>query len=103
MKLMTDEIRNKLPALYTHEHSQPPDVPVVVKYFNPYGAGTWYITEFDGEDMMFGLCCIQEPELRYVSLKELQTLRVFGRFTLERDLHWHGSLADAMKREGYLH
>jgi hypothetical protein len=94
--LLTQEIRKKLPPLYANEKKKPEEVPVLLKIFNPYGQSTWYITEFDGEDVMFGLCCIHEKELGYVSLSELQSVKI-GRFgwPLERDMHWHGTLADA--------
>lgn len=104
MKLITKEIQRKLPPLYANESKQPQDVPVVLKLFNPYGSGTWYITEasVEGDDVvMFGLCSIQEAELGYVSLNELQSLRKFGRPQIERDRHWEGTLADAMRIEGY--
>jgi hypothetical protein len=98
MMLLTKEIRKMLPPLYTNESKSPEETKVVVKFFNPYGSGTWYITEFDGEDTFFGLCCIHEAELGYVSLKELESLKIgkFG-FPLERDLYWNGTLADARK------
>ena len=101
--LLTAAIRKSLPPLYANENKKPEDVPVVVKFFNPYGSGTWYITEFDGEDIMFGLCCIHEAELGYVSLNELESLKIkigggYG-LPLERDKYWKGSLADALEAE----
>jgi len=103
MMLLTKAIRKALPPLYANEKKKPEDTPVVVKFFNPYGSGTWYITEFDGEDIMFGLCCIHEAELGYVSLNELEDLKIriggYG-LPLERDKYWHGTLADAYKAEG---
>lgn len=101
MKLITKEIERKLPNLYANEDKAPADVPVVFKLFNPTGRGTWYITEGNLEDgTLFGLCVIDEAELGYVDLNELQAYK--GRFGLgiERDLHWSGTLADAMKAEG---
>lgn len=63
----------------------------VIKIFNPYGPGTWLISEMDpeDEDQLFGLCDLGQgmPELGYVSHRELDTLlplRVPGLF-LERD------------------
>ena len=86
MKLLTKEILKKLPALYSQEKVEDPMVQV--KFFNPTGAGTWYGIEYDGEDTFFGLCSIQEAELGYFSLTELQAYR--GRFGLgiERDRHF---------------
>lgn len=102
MILLTKEIVKALPPLYSQEEKKPEDVSVIVKLFNPYGIGTWYITEWDGGDIMFGLCVIHEPELGYVSFRELQALKCppFG-MPIERDRHFHGTLADAMKAERY--
>jgi hypothetical protein len=101
--IMTQEIRKSLPPLYANEKKAPEDVPVLLKIFNPYGQSTWYITEFNGEDIMFGLCCIHEKELGYVSLREIESVKI-GRFgwPLERDRHWKGSLADAYKEAARL-
>ena len=99
-KLVTKAIAEKLPRLYANEGKDPADIPVVLKLFNPGGAGTWYITEGNldtGE--LFGYCVIHEGELGYVSLQELVDFK--GRFGLgiERD-EWYGAetLADVMKR-----
>ena len=64
---------------------------VVVKYFNPYGADTWLITEAerqeDGDWLMFGYCHICCWEWGYVLLSELQNLRLPFGLTIERDLY----------------
>lgn len=98
MKIITKEIELTLPPLYANEHKKAEDTKVIFKLFNPTGAGTWYITEGDLKTgQLFGLCHIFEAELGYVNLNELLAIR--GRFGLgiERDLHWTGTLADAMK------
>lgn len=87
MKLMTKEVLKRLPPLYSQEKVEDPIAQV--KFFNPTGAGTWYLTEYDPEEKLgFGLCVIQEAELGYVSIEELEQFR--GRFGLgiERDIHW---------------
>jgi hypothetical protein len=86
MLLLTKEIRKKLPPLYATEKD--PDPIIRVKFFNPCGAGTWYATEFDGTDLFFGLCDIQEKELGYFSLSELSTIRLRFGLKIERDLHF---------------
>ena len=58
------------------------DAKVIVKYFNPSGAGDWLITEAkkEGNDwLMFGFCHLghdEFAELGYVSLNELKALKV---------------------------
>jgi len=63
----------------------------VVKIFNPCGAATWLISEIheDG-DTLFGLCDLGMgfPELGYVSLSELQSIRKRLGLPLERDTGW---------------
>ena len=55
------------------------DAEVIVKYFNPFGAGTWLITEAelqpDGNWLLFGYCHITEWEWGYVSLDQLEHLK----------------------------
>lgn len=79
------------------------DAEVLVKFFNPYGAGTWIITEAEkqenGDWLMFGYCHILEWEWGYVSLKELieTKVRVFGiNLPLERDLYAKGTVREVM-------
>lgn len=108
MKLITEEIKKSLPPLYTHSDAgtRPENVPVVVKYFNPVGNGTWYITEGCLQSgNLFGLCDLGMgyPELGYVSLQELEGYRGLFGLGIERDLHLPSgfTLADAMERVGY--
>jgi hypothetical protein len=100
VKIITEEIRKKLPPLYTHDGKHPDDVPVVFKLFNPAGAGTWYITEGDlTTGNLFGLCDfgMGYPELGYVSLPELLGKKLPAGLTVERDRHYTGrTLAQAM-------
>lgn len=54
------------------------DAKVLVKYFNPCGAGTWLITEAEreGDDWrLFGFCNLFEWEWGYLMLSELQALK----------------------------
>ena len=84
MKLMTQEIASKLPRLYSQD-GKGMDAEVIVKYFNPRGAGTWLITEGekqdDGDWLLFGYCHIFEWEWGYVLLSELESVGY-----IERDL-----------------
>lgn len=87
--LMTPELREALPALYSQENT--PDPMVVVKFFSPYSQAVWFVTEFDGEDTMFGWADLGfgEGELGYMSLSELsETVGRLGLPLVERDCHW---------------
>jgi len=54
MKLLTKEILEKLPKLYTQEEKGLEAI-AIVKFFTPDSNWTWYATEFDGDDLFFGL------------------------------------------------
>jgi hypothetical protein len=88
MKLMTKEIAKQLPPLYTNENKPSGDVIVHVKFFDPCGSFTWYATEFDGDDIFFGLVVGHEVELGYFSLSELESVRGRMGIGIERDLYW---------------
>ena len=86
MKLLTKEILSKLPALYATEHIPTEDQIVVAKFFNPYGSGTWLVTEYSKEKRIFFCYAhIQESEWGYTSLDELESLTFMGRPKIERD------------------
>ena len=87
MRLMTEEIRRRLPPLGSQD-GKGGDAVVHLKCFVPWGTFTFYITEFDGDDTMFGLVDGFEMELGYVSLSELEAIRGPMGLTVERDLHW---------------
>lgn len=95
MKLMTKEIENfaKKYPLGSQSNTPTMDKIVIVKFFNPYGVGTWLITEMekqeDGDILMYGLAELgMGYELGYISFNELKELRVppFG-LPIERELY----------------
>ena len=91
MQLMTKQIKEKL-LLNGDVTNKGNDHKPVVKFFGG-SSFTWLITEMDSvdDDTMYGLCDLGMgyPELGYVSLSELQSLK-FPPFNLgvERDLHF---------------
>ena len=75
MKLITKEIRNKTPQLYTQDSEKDPMV--YAKFFNPYGRATWLMLELDKDnDRAFGFVSWginpDLNELGYFSIKELK-------------------------------
>jgi len=87
MKLVTDEIRKVIPKLYSQEE-RGDRVIAYVKFFTPWSNWTWYATEFDGEDVFFGLVVGLDTELGYFSLKELSEVTGPGGLKIERDLYF---------------
>lgn len=97
MKLLTKALREKLIKNYNEnvaksaESGETIDFKPVVKFFNPCGAATWYLTELDpNTNDMFGLCDLGMgyPELGYVNLDELASLKVGFGLGIERDILW---------------
>lgn len=93
---------SKIPALYSQESVKDPLVHV--KLFTPYGGWVWLLTEYDPEEKLaFGFCYNSlhpdGAELGYVSLEELESLRVFGKMpAVERDIcHKPMKLSEAKK------
>jgi hypothetical protein len=84
MLLLTKAIRQKLPPLYANEE-QGTDALAIVKFFTPDSSWTWYASEFDGDDLFFGLAVGFEPELGYFRLSELQSIRGKLGLPVERD------------------
>jgi hypothetical protein len=66
------------------------DFEPVVKLFTPDAQCTWLLTELDADGLAFGLCDLGLgcPELAYVSLIELNTVRGKLGLPLERDRHF---------------
>jgi hypothetical protein len=96
MKLLTQEIRRKLPPLYAQE-SKGGEAIVHLKLFTPDSSWSWYITEGSpiqdesGQEVdfhFFGLVEGHEKELGYVALSELASVRGPLGLPVERDLHW---------------
>jgi len=55
---------------------------------SPAAYPTWYASEFDGEDILFGLVSGFEVELGYFSLSELESVRGPLDLPIERDLYF---------------
>jgi len=57
-----------------------------VKFFTPDAQWTWYASEYDGDDIFFGLVSGLELEFGYFSLKELQEIKGLMGLPIERKL-----------------
>ena len=91
MKLITKEILKRLPKLGDTAEKNSSEVKVPLKLFNPCGGESWFITEYDPEsEIAFGYVTgVQFPELGYISIKELKSIRLKWGLTIERDMHWN--------------
>lgn len=102
MKLLTKEILAKLPKIGSTD-GQGDNAIAQVKFFSPVGGSTWYITEFDGNDEMFGFVRLNDwnddAELGYISLSELESVKLGFGLKIERDMHWAPKKLSECKKE----
>lgn len=100
MMLLTQEIKRKLPPIGATDKLGN-RAPIVVKFFNPVGSATWWITEGEEEEgdwRLFGFADLYsggdsdtrspEAELGYVMLSELQSVKLAFGLSIERDRHY---------------
>lgn len=77
-----------LPPLYAQEHLSW-QACVGLKIFDPCGAWTWYLTEYDpAKRIAFGLVHGFEMELGYIDIDELEQYRGSLGLPLEQDLYF---------------
>jgi len=87
MKLITKEVLRRLPPLGSQEEKGL-EAMAVVKFFTPDAGWTWWASEFDGEDLFFGLVHGFEKELGYFRLSELKQIRGALGLPVERDRYF---------------
>ncbi len=115
MKLLTKEIKRRLPALYSQENEKDPMV--ICKFFDPSSSWTWYAIEGSPVDengyydtdkekvdfLFFGLVIGVEPELGYFSLKELvsvkQGIKGINALPIELDMCFKPCRLSQVKKE----
>ena len=98
MKLLTDELRKRLPPLYSQEAEAEPMVHA--KFFLPGTGWTWYVTEGqeqEGDFTFFGFVVGLESEFGYFLLSELESVTTRLGLHVERDLAFReGRLTDVV-------
>ena len=89
MKMLLDDQRKKL-LQNSKQQNGSTDFHPVVKFFTPWSSMTWLITEMDEDGRLFGLCDmgVQCPELGYVMLDEILSMRGPFGLRIERDRHF---------------
>src|SRR5258708_3467309 len=86
-ELVDQKTGEQLPPLYSGEKVGL-EALAQVKFFTPDGSWAWYASEFDGEDIFFGLVDGFEMELGYFSLAELSEARGALGLPVERDRYF---------------
>jgi hypothetical protein len=73
------EVKTRLRDFPLYSQEAQSDPVVHCKLFHAYGNGTWYLTEYDGQDIAFGYVTgLADAEWGYVSILELAALRLCG-------------------------
>ncbi len=97
MQLLTKELKEHIPDLYSQENVKDPMV--ICKFFDPTGSWTWYAIEGGEEEyeygmdfLFFGFVVGFDAELGYFTLNQLETAKkgVTGlrAVPIERDLYF---------------
>ena len=114
MKLLTQALEKKLIANYQITQAAAPEAEPdhwpVVKLFTPWAGATWLLTEFNPVDeVFFGLCDLGlgTPELGWVALADLKSIRGPGGLRIERDIYFKATApisvyGQAAHRAGYI-
>ena len=104
MTPLPKQLLTQLPALYEKE-GLGLAAQATIKFFLPGTGWTWYPTEFDGDDILFGLVIGHVAEFGYFRLSELEALRSPLGLRVERDLYFKprslGELRDHYEKEGW--
>jgi hypothetical protein len=97
MELLPENVREQLPSLYANEEMGLAAL-ALIKFFTPDSTWTWYGSEFDGEDIFFGLVIGHVAELGYFSLSELEIVRGPLGLAVERDLHFESKSLQELRQ-----
>jgi hypothetical protein len=88
----TKERLARIPKLYDTEEVPVQGKEIYLHFF--LGGSDWFISETDGEDIMFGFCILNNDyemaEWGYVSLSELRSIKIEGWLEVDCELedHW---------------
>lgn len=96
MKLLSKEIRKRIPPLYKQENRGDQAI-AYVKFFSSTSSWTWFATE--GQPMLdeegkevdfrfFGLVYGHEKELGYFTLNQLASVKLAFGLGIERDMYF---------------
>jgi len=89
MKLLTKALIKQMPTLDETASLRIEEQFAYAKIFNPMGGHTWYLTSYsEEENLAFGFVNLGDPqmaELGYISMHELESIRLPFGLKLERD------------------
>lgn len=105
MKLLTKELLKEFEKQGHTQSKELKDIKIIVKYFNPLGAGSWYAVEYDAEHRIFfgyaNIGDMRNAELGYFSLDDLENCKGPLGVGIERDLYFgEHTLQEIMDKKG---
>jgi hypothetical protein len=91
MKIITKAIEKAFEKQGDTSQLSMSNIKIVMKLFNPCGAGTWYLYEHLEDDIYMCFANLGDPEMAEcgtVSMSELMSLRLPFGLKIERDMHF---------------
>jgi hypothetical protein len=91
MMILTKEVLNAFAKQGHTGNKSASEIKIVLKLFNPAGAGTWYLYEKEDDDIYWGFVNLGDYEMSEcgtVSMSELMSLRLPFGLHIERDMHF---------------
>jgi len=95
MQLMTNELADRIPGLYK-QNGKGNYAIVYARLYLP-NSWEWYITEYDNEDLCFGVISGLDIKDGYFSIKELEGLNI----NIKRDEHFTETTVGEIKKLYY--
>lgn len=93
---LIDEVKRRMAKYPIYSQEPVEDKLVVMKLFNAFGSGTWYLTEYDPDDeQAFGYVTgLGGDEWGYISIRELAEITLRGTRVphIEIDRHFDPTL-----------
>ncbi len=101
MQLLTEELREQIPKLYSQENIKTQEKTVYARFLFPAVDWTWFVMEGKQETddfVFFGFVIGFVEEWGYFTLNELEHINIEG-LTVERDLRFKlGKFCDVIAR-----
>ena len=91
MKIITKAIENAFAKQGYTGNKETKDIKIVMKLFNPQGAGTWYLYEKEDDDIYMAFCNLNDPEMAEcgrISMQKLMSYRGRLGLGIERDMRF---------------
>ena len=101
MKLLTQEILDRLPSIASQDDVPESEAIAQVKYFTPWAEWKWYATAYDPDSgIFFGVVVGDETEWGAFALEELESVTGPLNLHIERDKFFKPTKISVLFPEG---